>query len=236
MLTMNQLKRRGHHLASRCPFCRKNEKELEHLLVHCPKIWGLWGALTSVPRVAWVCPQSVKDLILCWNIFLVRKHARKIWKVAPLSLIWAIWKKKNKIVFDDATFSYDRMKLSFRSSLTSWAGSFPNMDLSIEEYFCVFSNTWIRVGEVSCFFLFLPLFCIGLLAPLYTPCIRLGCLFGFSLLGFNIHLSLPIKKIEGASSLQVFQNFTFCPFPTTKDFVVFQEAPSFKWPSHDPKP
>ena len=87
MLTMNQLKRRGNHLASRCSFCRKNEEELEHLLVHCPKIWGLWAALTSVTRAAWACPQSVKDLLLCWNAFSIRKHARKIWNVDPLSLI-----------------------------------------------------------------------------------------------------------------------------------------------------
>ena len=69
MLTMNQLKRRGHHLASRCPFCRKNEEELEHLLVHCPKIWGLWASLTSVTRAAWACPQTVRDLLLCWSVF-----------------------------------------------------------------------------------------------------------------------------------------------------------------------
>ena len=38
-------------------------------------------------------------------------------------------------MFDNATFSYDRLKLSFISSLTSWAGSFPNMDPSIVRIF-----------------------------------------------------------------------------------------------------
>ena len=135
MLTKNQLKRRGYHLASRCPFCRKNEEELEHLLVHCRKIWGLRAALTYVTRVAWACPQTVRDLLLCWSAFPVRKHARKIWKASPRSLIWAIWKERNKIVFDDATFSYDRLKLSFISSLTYLVGSFPNVDLSIVRIF-----------------------------------------------------------------------------------------------------
>ena len=88
----------GHHLASRCPFCRKNEEELEHLLVHCPKIWGFWATLTSVTRAAWACPHSVKDLLLCWNAFPIRKQVRKIWKVAPLYLIWAIWKEKQNCV------------------------------------------------------------------------------------------------------------------------------------------
>ena len=88
MLTMDQLKRRGHHLASRCPFCRKNEEALEHLLVHCPNIWGFWAALTFVTRTDWACPITVKDLLLCWSAFLVRKHARKIWTAAPLSFIF----------------------------------------------------------------------------------------------------------------------------------------------------
>ena len=113
MLTMDQLKRRGHYIASKCPFCRKNEEALEHLLVHCPMIWGFWAALTSITRANWACPLAVKDLLLCWSAFPVRKHARKIWKAAPLSLIWQIGKERNKIVFEDATFSYNRLKLSF---------------------------------------------------------------------------------------------------------------------------
>ena len=66
-------------------------------------------------------------------LFLVRKHVRKLWKAAPFSLLWAIWKERNKIVFEDATFSHGRLKLSFISSLTSWAGLIPEMDHSCEE-------------------------------------------------------------------------------------------------------
>ena len=37
-LTMNQLKKRGDSLASRCPLCGKEEEVLEHLFIHCPKV------------------------------------------------------------------------------------------------------------------------------------------------------------------------------------------------------
>ena len=73
----------------------------------------------------------VKDLLFSWSVFPVRKNVRKLWMVAPLSLLWEIWKKKNKIVFEDAKFPYNRLKLFFVNSLTSWAGLISNMDLSI---------------------------------------------------------------------------------------------------------
>ena len=117
--TMNPLKKGGHHLASKYPLCRKNEEEPEHLLVHCPMIWGLWAAPTYVTRGVWACPLTIRDFLLCWSAFQVRKHARKFWKVAPLILIWAKFGRRNKIVFEDASFSYDRLKLLFISSLTS---------------------------------------------------------------------------------------------------------------------
>ena len=40
VLTSSQLKKRGYHLASRCPFYGREEEVLEHILIHCPSIWG----------------------------------------------------------------------------------------------------------------------------------------------------------------------------------------------------
>ena len=50
--------------------------------------------------------------------------------VASTSLIWAIWKERNKVVFYDTPFLVDRLKLSFISSLSSWAGLIANEDFS----------------------------------------------------------------------------------------------------------
>ena len=48
ILTMDQLKKRGYSLASRCPFCGQKEEDMEHLLIHCPKVWELWTTLFSL--------------------------------------------------------------------------------------------------------------------------------------------------------------------------------------------
>ena len=48
VLTMDQLKKGGFQMASRCPLCGKAEEVLDHLLIHCPSIWGLWFGLISL--------------------------------------------------------------------------------------------------------------------------------------------------------------------------------------------
>ena len=73
VLTMEQLKKRGFHMASRCHLCGKVEEDLDHLLVHHPSVWGLWAALISISSLQWVCPYLVKDLLSGWAGFLVRK-------------------------------------------------------------------------------------------------------------------------------------------------------------------
>ena len=73
ILTMNQLKKRGFTLASRCPFCGEKEKVMEHIIIHCPKIWEVWTAIFSMPKGGWVFPYSVQDLIFGWNAVPLRK-------------------------------------------------------------------------------------------------------------------------------------------------------------------
>ena len=51
VLTMKHLKKRGFQLASRCPLCGKAEEELNHILIYCPTVWGLWEGLISIPGI-----------------------------------------------------------------------------------------------------------------------------------------------------------------------------------------
>ena len=64
ILAMDQLKKRGFSLASMCPFCGQKEEALEHLFIHCSKIWDLWTTLFSLSDGGWVCPYLVQDLLV----------------------------------------------------------------------------------------------------------------------------------------------------------------------------
>ena len=54
VMTLDQLKRRGFSLANRCCFCGDDEENIEHLLIHCTKIWALWSILVEALGIAWV--------------------------------------------------------------------------------------------------------------------------------------------------------------------------------------
>ena len=119
------VRKRGFHLARKCPLCGMKEEELENILIHCPSIWGQWTDLLSAFGASWVCPLLVKDFLLSWTHCLIRKNAKVLWRAAPLILFWAIWKERNKVIFEDATFSTLKLKLTIIRSLFTWAGCVP---------------------------------------------------------------------------------------------------------------
>ena len=49
----------------------------------------------------------------------MRKKDAKLWKAVPLCLIWAIWKERNKVVFEDEAFSKSRLKSCFLFTFSS---------------------------------------------------------------------------------------------------------------------
>ena len=60
-------------------------------------------------------PQKVLDLFACWNQMGGRDLAKAIWRMAPLCVIWCIWREKNVRLFED------------KECLVDWVG---------EEYDC----------------------------------------------------------------------------------------------------
>ena len=134
VLTTQQLKKRGYQLARRCPFCREEEEGLDHILIHCPLIWDLWVNLILVLGVSWSCPFAVKDLIHSWGQIPVKKNVKNLWWAAPLTIFWETWKERNRIVFEEEAFSFNRLKCCISSSLLYWATIIPNVDISMVTY------------------------------------------------------------------------------------------------------
>ena len=118
VLTMEHLKKRGFQMANKCPLCGEAEEDLNHLLIHCPSIWGLWKELISFPGLDLVYPLSPKDFLLEWTKFLTRKRVKKLWMATPLCLFWAIRKERKRIAFDGIPLSISRLKgRKFHASL-----------------------------------------------------------------------------------------------------------------------
>ena len=105
-LTMDQLKKRGWSLPNRCYLCCAVEESIDHLLIHCTKARILW---------------AMKEILLGWHGLFVGKKRVKVWKAAPLCLFWTVWKKRNKVVFENEDLSIQRMKYFFVCNLWSWS-------------------------------------------------------------------------------------------------------------------
>ena len=86
MLTLDQLKKRGRSLANRCFLCYAEEETIDHILIQCSKVRGLWELLFALFGVTWVLSFSVRDTLFGWCGFNIGKKRRKVWKVAPLCI------------------------------------------------------------------------------------------------------------------------------------------------------
>ena len=64
-------------------------------------------------------PLMTKDVIISWNKIPLRKDDCKISRAILCCLFWAIWKERNKVVFEDEQFSLSRLKFFFVYSLCS---------------------------------------------------------------------------------------------------------------------
>ena len=79
-----------------------------------------------------------------WTLFPIRKKAMKLWMVASTSLLWAIWKERNRVVFYDTPFSVDRLKLSFISSWSSCVGLIANENFSfVRILLCILKSLFV---------------------------------------------------------------------------------------------
>ena len=75
MLTIDQLKKRGRALVSRCFLCGKDEETIDHLLLHCSVLWDL---LLAIFRVNWVFPKSVRETLISWQGSFVERDGRRL--------------------------------------------------------------------------------------------------------------------------------------------------------------
>ena len=74
---MDQLKRRGWFLPSRCFLCKAEEGSANHLLLHCPKATMIWQLIFALFGVQWVMSFSIKDSLLSWHVLLLGRKGKK---------------------------------------------------------------------------------------------------------------------------------------------------------------
>ena len=164
------LRCRGFDFVDWCSMCRCNGKTVNHLLLHCGKAFQLWSLVFRSFGISWVLPRSIADTLFgWWNQF--GKHSSRVWNLAPLCLMWCIWRERNWRTFEDRDKSDDQLLAYFSGSLFDW------------------SRAWGLTSSDS-----IPMFLSSLLCNqfLFAPFVLLFFLLLFSLfVSFSVLSGLP---------------------------------------------
>ena len=120
ILTGDNLRGRGMDFVDWCIMCRCNGEMVDHLPLHCGKAYRLWSLVFRSFEISWVLPRSVADVLFGWWNWL-RKHLSSIWNLAPLCLMWCLWRERNWRTFEDMASSDDQLLASFSGSLFYWS-------------------------------------------------------------------------------------------------------------------
>ena len=92
---------------------------------------GGGGGIISILGLSWAYPRSAKELLEGWSCSTIRKKTKKLLMAAPLYLFWAIWRERNRIVFDNVDFSLSKLESSFISMFVYLANCLELGDCSL---------------------------------------------------------------------------------------------------------
>jgi exonuclease III len=121
MLTHDNLRKRNIVVVEWCCLCKKNGESVDHLLLHCEVATYLWHSVFTLIGMEWVMPEKVIDLFACWNQVGGRDLSRDIWRMAPLCVIWCIWRERNARIFEDKECSVVGVRKNMITMLHMWA-------------------------------------------------------------------------------------------------------------------
>jgi hypothetical protein len=89
-------------------------------LLHCEVAQALWSYVLTLFGVEWVMPRTVFELLNSWGAALGGGHAIEAWRLAPLCLLWCIWRERNARLFEDVETSMVELRKRLLNTLYFW--------------------------------------------------------------------------------------------------------------------
>ena len=84
----------------RCGFCESEIESVDHVFLHCMYVHKVWTDCLKWWGMIWVTPKSVCDLLIWWQSFKFKKRKKLFWEAIPMTILWAVWKRRNDLKFN----------------------------------------------------------------------------------------------------------------------------------------
>ena len=97
LLTKDNLAKRNWQGCKTCCFCDK-EESIQHLFISCPFAKILWRIIHMAFNIP--SPKNITNLFGNWLYGVPKKEKVQI-RVGVCALLWAIWNKRNDIIFNN---------------------------------------------------------------------------------------------------------------------------------------
>jgi len=123
ILTHNNLRKRNVIVIEWCCLCKKSGESIDHLLLHCEITRDLWSYILTLFGVEWVMSRSVLELLNSWGPAIGCARAKEAWRLAPLCLLWCIWRERNARLFEDVETSVVELRKRLLNTLYIWIAS-----------------------------------------------------------------------------------------------------------------
>jgi hypothetical protein len=119
ILTLDNLRKKNIIVTKCCCMCKHGGESINHLLLHCEIAIKLWNMVCQMFGVTWVMPSRMKDCLGSWRGPRGNCTIMHIWRMAPLRVMWCLWRERNTRSFEDRELRLLELKKRMLQTLFS---------------------------------------------------------------------------------------------------------------------
>lgn len=94
ILTIDNLHRLRNITVNDCPMCLVIEETIDHPLLNCKMVQGLWFKFLSWFDCNWAHPSSILGLFEGWRLEVKFDKESVMWRTAFPAVLWIIWNER----------------------------------------------------------------------------------------------------------------------------------------------
>jgi hypothetical protein len=119
ILTIDNLRKKNIIVTEWCCMCKKSGESIDHLLLHCETASKIWNMVCQLFGVMWAMPGRLKECLGSWRGQRGNRTVLQTWQMAPLCVMWCLWREMNARSFEDCELRIIELKKMVLQTLFS---------------------------------------------------------------------------------------------------------------------